>query len=539
MSPIRSVAVLGGGISGLSTAYYLSRALPHNVPITIYESSKRLGGYIESTRLMLPNASGTGREENVLFEHGPRTLRVNKRGVSSVNVFDLIRQLDLVDDLIIVPKRSVAAKNRYIFYGGKINMIPYSITSILKLYFSQPLFRGMLSEVLREPFRRNKPMEVVEANDESIGSFMTRRFGPRITERLISAAIHGIYAGDVNQLSVKSLFEPLWKNEKTSGSVVSLWKRRKSPGINGEENPYAERHNEHLKELLARNKNVMDYLRDASIVSFKNGMQSLTDRLREVVLSSGNVTVRYEDPALHVENVVDGIKVTSAKGARTYSHVFSALPSRTLAGLVATPLAELLRKIPSVSVSVVNLFFSNPRLLPVTGFGYLLPKAVPREQNPERALGVVFDSDAISRHHGKGDLPGNLQDSLEGTKLTVMLGGHWWNHDQPVKEQDEAVALARQLISRQLGVNETPVLAQATFQESCIPQYVVGHHANLQAIHKAVLAQFNGKLILVGASFLGVSVNDCIYYARVAVEDVITHSGKGISGLESKALYNY
>ncbi|KAK9388406.1 hypothetical protein V1515DRAFT_533788 [Lipomyces mesembrius] len=538
MSPIRSVAVLGGGISGLSTAYYLARALPNDVPITIYESSKRLGGYIQSTQLALPGVEGTSGDGYVLFEHGPRTLRVSKR-VSSVNTFDLIRRLNLIDELIVVPKRSAAAKNRYIFYDGKVNMIPYSVASILKFYFSQPLFRGMLPEVLCEPFRRNRPKAVVEANDESIGSFMRRRFGPRITERLISGAIHGIYAGDINQLSIKSILEYLWKREKTWGSVVPLWKRREARGSKESENPYAERHNEHLNELLEHNQEFMDSLKDASIVSFRHGMQSLVNRLREEILSSGHVTIRYVDPVRHLENVVDGITVTSAKGVRTYSHVFSALPSLKLAELTEPPLAECLRKIPSVSVNVVNLFFRKPRLLPVTGFGYLLPNAVPREDNPERALGVVFDSDAVSQDHGEGDIPGNLQDSVDGTKLTVMLGGHWWNHNKPVKEHDEAIALAKQLISRQIGVNESPALTQATFQESCIPQYVVGHHANLRAIHKAVLAQFNGKLILTGASFLGVSVNDCIYYARVAVEDAVDHSGKGISGLESKALYDY
>ncbi|KAJ8097987.1 hypothetical protein POJ06DRAFT_26456 [Lipomyces tetrasporus] len=535
MSPIRSVAVLGGGISGLSTVYYLTRALPRHVPITIYESSKRLGGYIQSTQFVLPSAHRNTGDDHVLFEHGPRTLRVSKR-VSSVNIFDLIRRLNLIDELILVPKQSRAAKNRYIFYDGRINMIPYSVPSMLQFYFSQPLFRGMLLEVLREPFRQNRPKAAVETNDESIGSFMTRRFGPRITERLISAAIHGIYAGDINLLSVKSILEYLWKRETTWGSVLPIWKRRTTLET---KDPYSERHKEHLKALLEDNKEFMDSLQGTSIVSFRHGMQSLVDRLQEEVLKSGNVTVRYDDPVRHLENVVDGITVTSAKGAHTYSHVFSALPSRTLAELTEPPLAELLRKIPSVSVNVVNLFFSKPRLLPVTGFGYLLPKAVPREDNPERALGVVFDSDAVSRDHGEGAIPGSFQDSVDGTKLTVMLGGHWWNEEMPVKQHDKAIALARQLISRQIGVNETPVLAQATFQENCIPQYVVGHHANLRAIHEAVLAQFNGKLILTGASFLGVSVNDCVYNARIAVEDTVARNGKGISGLEAKALYDY
>lgn len=71
---------------------------------------------------------------------------------------------------------------------------------------------------------------------------------------------------------------------------------------------------------------------------------------------------------------------------------------------------------PSVTVMVVNLFYSNPSLIPVRGFGYLIPRSVPLEQNLECGLGVVFDSESSIG-----------QDTASGTKVTVILGGHWWS----------------------------------------------------------------------------------------------------------------
>ncbi|KAK9462235.1 uncharacterized protein V1516DRAFT_307417 [Lipomyces oligophaga] len=548
-----SVAILGGGISGLSAAYYVSRLLPKETKITIFESKNRLGGFIESERFRLPEQCQNGDgKDSVLFEYGPRTLRVSKR-VSSLNAFDLINKLGMKDELIVIAKDSAAARNRYVYHQGRINMIPYSLTSILKFYFSQPLFRGMLPEVIREPFRLRGPSsEAIAKDDESIGSFMTRRFGPRITDRLLSGVIHGIYAGDIYQLSVKSILEYLWKREKTEGSIVPLWRGRgRQAGmeeVSAYRKEYAERNRRNAEEITGTNEELLENLKGASVISFKHGMESFVSRLTEQ-LSESNVDIQKGRSVRHIEPISESqgeskitkVKLTLDDGTeQIYDQVISALPARKLEKLVrgdreSVELAEGLGSIPSVSVGVVNLFYNKPNLLPVTGFGYLLPQTVPLADNPDRALGVVFDSDTVAS--GDDCLGPSQQNDAAGTKVTVMLGGHWWGGKKPgdvnmPSGPDEAADKAKQLIRRQLGVQEQPVVVHAMLQQNCIPQYVVGHTATLGRVHEAVLSAFDGALALVGASYLGVSVNDCIYYARLAAEDIA--AGRRVSGLEAK-----
>jgi oxygen-dependent protoporphyrinogen oxidase len=136
----------------------------------------------------------------------------------------------------------------------------------------------------------------------------------------------------------------------------------------------------------------------------------------------------------------------------------------------------------------VNLFFSNPSLLPVEGFGYLLPQSIPFEQNPERALGVIFDNSAV-----RG------QDTAPGTKMTVMMGGHWWNGFDGFPDEEEGLAMARSVIERHLGITDEPVAHHVNLSKDCIPQYTLGYED-----------EFKGRLRVVGAQFNGVGVNDCI-----------------------------
>jgi oxygen-dependent protoporphyrinogen oxidase len=172
-----------------------------------------------------------------------------------------------------------------------------------------------------------------------------------------------------------------------------------------------------------------------------------------------------------------------------------------------------------VTVMVVNLYFRTPNLLPVEGFGYLIPRSIPFEQNPERALGVVFDSDAI-----KG------QDSPTGTKLTVMIGGHWWADWQSYPDEQEGLKMARAVVERHLGVREEPEAWKVNLQRDCIPQYHVGHEKWLRNHHTKLLRTFDGKLTVAGAICSGISVNDCVksaYHVAHAVDN-----GKDRTGLE-------
>jgi protoporphyrinogen/coproporphyrinogen III oxidase len=169
---------------------------------------------------------------------------------------------------------------------------------------------------------------------------------------------------------------------------------------------------------------------------------------------------------------------------------------------------------------VVNLFYADPNLLPAQGFGYLIPRSIPFEQNPERALGVVFDSDATVG-----------LDSLAGTKVTVMLGGHWWDDFETYPLEEEGIVMARDILKRHLNVDAEPALSRAGLQRDCIPQYTVGHEARMKKAHNELRNSFGGKLAVAGNSYTGVGVNDCVRAARDVVMEVA--KGKDVTGLES------
>jgi hypothetical protein len=183
--------------------------------------------------------------------------------------------------------------------------------------------------------------------------------------------------------------------------------------------------------------------------------------------------------------------------------------------------------VPSVTVMVINLFFSNPDLNPHKGFGYLIPRSIPFEQNPERALGVIFDSDANI---------GQNADEPKGTKFTIMMGGHWWNgwekEDYPTDE--EAVTMARSLLARHLGILDKPVATNATLQKDCIPQYPVGFQKLLEKKRQDLAHTFHHRLAVAGSWYKGVGLNDCVDDALRTVASIVyfPYYEGGSTGLE-------
>ena len=167
---------------------------------------------------------------------------------------------------------------------------------------------------------------------------------------------------------------------------------------------------------------------------------------------------------------------------------------------------------------VVNLFFSDPKVLPVHGFGYLIPRSVPYAQNPERALGVVFDSDAAIG-----------QDSTGGTKVTVMLGGHWWDQWDSFPDEDQGASMAKAILRRHLKISAEPDAIRVSLQRDCIPQYTVGHHERLVSGSHELEKNFDYRLRVAGNSYSGVGLNDCVRAAREVAQELT--SGRQDIGL--------
>ncbi|KAL8848533.1 MAG: hypothetical protein Q9221_006422 [Calogaya cf. arnoldii] len=426
-----------------------------------------------------------------------------------------IRDLALQDQVLMTSKESVAAQNRFIYFPDHLVRLPgpgSSIFNVAYSMFTEPLFKGMVSAGLTEFF---KPVRG-SIDDESIGSFFSRRYNSSLADNAVSAGIHGIYAGDIYQLSVRSIMPFLWAAEETAKSITAGLTRGWSlhwPQDTALEAEWAQ---------APRASETMNAIRNSSVFTFRKGIGQLADRLEARLRESANVTTRLltKVDQLQLEQV-DGVpkmtlearsdgETTRQPEKESFTHVISTISSKALNNIVKPESSlSILSQTPSVTVMVVNLYYSNPSILPARGFGYLLPRSLDFYQNPERALGVVFDSDAAIG-----------QDEIPGTKVTVMLGGHWWDGWVAYPDEEQGARMAKDILQRHLGVSEEPQAVHVGLQRDCIPQYTVGHHSRMAQAHEA-LKRFNGRLRVAGNSYNGVGLNDCVRSASEVVMGLV------------------
>lgn len=547
----KRIAVLGGGISGLTSAYRLAQQLPSDrYDIVLLEHQKYLGGWIQSERIALPSS------DTALIEKGPRSIR--PAGYSGLIMLDLIRSLGLIDRLLLVPKTAPSAQNRFLFYPDRLVKLPSSIPTLLKSLFTQPFLRSIIPGVLREPrvpsrFLRPRSESSSEKKrlqerelitDESVDSFITRRFGKGLAENLVSAVIHGIYAGDTRRLSVRAVLPFLWEAERVHGSVLRALlptkanrRHRKLPEAEALVKAAKEDRLKELQEQLGEE--FVGRFKGVSVYSFPEGVGEIVHALERELAQHG-VEVRKGDAAESIEVNEKGKAVLrTAKGEEMQvDRIVSSIPSAILADILpeGDGLPHLKHN-PSANVGVVNIVISpsssTKPLIPVQGFGYLIPRSTPN--NVDGILGVVFDSDAIP----------DQEPSPEPIKLTVMMGGSHWTSLSQLPSEEEMKERALRAVSTHLGIpsslleDKSKVEARATLQKDCIPWYLVGHPVRMAGLHKALEGDevLGRRLTLVGASYTGVSLNDCVAYATEAVEGIVAAELEGgeelVTGLRS------
>ena len=189
-------------------------------------------------------------------------------------------------------KKSVSAQNRFLYYPDHLVRMPGPSISALQTFISlatEPVFKGILSGMFGELFKPRRPDDL---EDESVGSFLSRRFGAPIADNLASAVLHGIYAGDVYQLSVRSIMPVLWKTEWRHQSVIKgVWDRAVGgPG------PIADQDIKIIEDLSGRPlpTEKLEAVRKSSVFTFKNGIGELAERLETKLQESPNVDIQHQ-----------------------------------------------------------------------------------------------------------------------------------------------------------------------------------------------------------------------------------------------------
>ena len=207
-----------------------------------------------------------------------------------------VNLLGLDRSLILTPKSSPAAKNRFLHIPGTAGLTPLP-SSLITLLNSPRIARILLPSILREPFKGRNTLQV---EDESVESFLCRRFGEDFARIFGSALVHGIYATDARLLSVRSAFPSLWDAEQRgNGSVIRgfLARKQSSPKPNSESFEVGD---------------VPNRLADASVFSFRDGMSSLPKALEVDLRSRQNVALMTGARIQNIRKASDDFEVRSA-----------------------------------------------------------------------------------------------------------------------------------------------------------------------------------------------------------------------------------
>ncbi|XP_050526585.1 protoporphyrinogen oxidase [Daktulosphaira vitifoliae] len=462
-----TIGILGGGIAGLSIAYYLKKS-GINDPISIIELNDYSGGWVHSY---------VDKKTNVITELGPRTIRGS--GDAAYNTISLIKELGIYN---LVKPISTDAGSRYIYVNGRVHKLPNGFFQAL-FTVNPPFTHSWSYYILREIFLAKNSTSNDFDGDESSYSFFCRRFGKEFADYLISSLLCGICGGDAKSITIKLMFGKLYEAERKHGKVIlGLLKESWSNHLKGANVP-------------------SPIEKSPAIYYLEGGLQQLARALHLRNENFGtNIQLKTKCTELHFHD--KGATVLLSNGQLLEcSHVISALPSHTLASILKekndySSLISLLKSIPTVSIVTANLSYKNPDVLQkYKGFGVLTPP-----QENISLLGITFDSCLYG-----------LQDQVD---LTVMMGGHsyqkYFGSDTTLVTEDNLTKTAIEHVQRVLDIQEMPYKYSARVLKNCIPQYTLGHYDRIAKIQNYI-SNKQLPLTLVGSSYHGISINDVIF----------------------------
>ncbi|KAF2664598.1 FAD/NAD(P)-binding domain-containing protein [Microthyrium microscopicum] len=520
--PPASIAIIGGGITGLSAAIQAYTDLDKNVHltpphVTLYESSDRLGGWCDTTRV--PVEGG-----HIRLERGPRTLAVGPKAARTLDVADRVGVLNSVR---WVRKEDAGARNRYVYLDGEgVYRVPTGgIMDALNDVLNGGTRRSLIRDVFSYAWPNRNNLVVMPDEAESLGTYLEQFFGPKVVNDFASAFVHGIYAGDVYELSAlcPGPWERLVKFTYAAGNAVGKQSTIKTVlaalmFLKAPEDVYS------IQAPMYWDKPwYKDALGGGSFVFyFKEGMQVLPLAMESWLNMYPKVDGQYPDiqkstKVTKISKVQDGIEVTTtdAQGATStnrHDYVICSLPPQQMQKIIepSPPWTDMRTN----TVATVTLFWANDYPINLEGFGYIIPR-LNFSQNPHSALGVIFDSSTRPE-----------QDTAPGQKVTVLLGGPYWisrvAKGRTLPTSDELIKHARESLATQLKtIIPEPTFAQADILDSCIPQPTTAFWNSVRSEESITWQKsWNRRLLLAAPPISGPGVHDGISAGAGAVRRI-------------------
>jgi oxygen-dependent protoporphyrinogen oxidase len=471
---IMKIAIIGGGIAGLSAVWELEKRRRAGEPIEyrLFERSPRLGGVIQTEKL----ADGS------IVESGPDSFLTEKPWAAA-----LCRELGLADQLI---GSNDATRQTFILVRNKLRPLPDGLHFFVPARIVPIAASALFSTATKLRFAREYllPPKAANVEDESVAAFVERHFGREVVDRLADPLLGGIYGGRADQLSVRAVLPRMVQMEAEHGSLVrAMLRSRKKP------RPAA----------------------GPLFTTLRDGMQQMTDAVA-AQLNAAWLHTSVSVTAVQLRN--QEWRVHTPEQAGTFDAIVLALPAWAAAGILrgaSSDLAAELTAIPYSNSITVNLAFSAERLsAPPKGFGFLVPRSEGR-----RMLACTFVQNKFPHRAPPG-------------RLLFRCFFAATNEDQQLLNlrDDELSAIALRELREIVGIAASPDAVGIARWHRAMAQYSPGHLARVAQIERLV-SRLPG-LALAGNFLRGIGVPDCVRAGAEAANSLVTalqpRSGAGV-----------
>lgn len=458
-----SVAIVGGGSTGLAAAYHLERSASLD-RLALFETADRLGGVIR-----------TEERDGFVLDVGPDSILAEPPAA-----LELCRELGLEGDLI-GPRPH--ARSMWIYSRGRLRPVPLGVGFG---FASNPLLfvrSGLLSvpgllRVALEPLVREPP----DSRDESLAEFFGRRLGREAVERLVDPLLSGIYAGDVARLSVRATFPRFPALVREHGSL--------------------------LRGLRAgRAANPRDDGGRPGFFGLAGGLERLVDALERSLKRTENHVRTGVGAVRRADSVRYEIFDLQGKSLGRFDGVVLAIPSHHAAEVlrpVDAELASSLARILYVSTASVFLAYDHHDLARVPqGQGFFVPSAERR---------VLRGATFVSHKYDGRAPPGSLL-------VRGYIGG-WGREDAVEREDADLLETTQAELEEIAGLRARPRFGCVFRFHRATPQYEVGHLDRVTRI-EALLAKHPG-IVVAGNAYRGMGIPACVADGRRAATHLLT-----------------
>ena len=459
---MKQIAIVGGGITGLSTAFYLEQARRTGAPLkyTLFEASNRLGGVLLSDRV-----------GGCLVEAGADSFLSEKPWAT-----DLCRDLGIGDQLI---GSSDAQRKTFVVQNDKLVALPSGMvlfvpTDLAEIEKSQLFSAAGKQRIVREILM--SPQEGA-TDDVAVSVFVERHFGTEMLERVADPLLAGIYGGDVRKLSMRAVMPRMVHVEQQAGSLIRG-----------------------LRTTTSKTSP------PAVFTSLRKGMQQLVEG---VAAQLEPCTIRMRDEVNGLEHTAGTWRLRSHAGAQDFDQVILVSPAHAAARLLRSVpgrLASLLGRIEYSSSVTATMGYApdgsdTKKLCALEGFGFLSPHVEGR-----RILACTFVHNKFPQRVADGH-----------ALLRVFYGG---TRDEGVLQlaDEEIVRLASRELQAILKFRAEPQFVHLHRWPLAMPQYNLGHSELLRQIE--IEAAALPGLLLTGSAFRGLGVSDCVRQGREAALQV-------------------